>query len=755
MSTKPQAQNLLLPAAISTLENGNPGKARDICIQILSSDDSNPEVLQVLGLADYYLGKTDDALAALKKSFSADPTNDSVANNIASILQEQDRLDDALSYARKAINLEPGNAQAINNLGLIYRKLGDLEEAETTFLEALSLDAENPRILTNLGEVLLKKQKLTDAQDKFQAALEQEPDFAAAKNNLGVIFQKTGKLDEALILFNDLLTQFPKDADILNNIGLVYEKKKEIRKAIQYYQMAIDTNRFHTNAYINLASLYSELGDFEKALNICNQLYKVDPNSVEMHKKLAQIYKEQEKPKLAFREIMRAQELAPNEVEVYLVYASILEQFGKIEEANDMLKKAIELSPGSDEVYLKWAEFSERAHKLDQAHQLLDQIRATDSNVRNEKAVIRATLLRREDKLHEALEQLRIIKNPELLTPNVETKYLRENAKIMDKLGQFDEAFEYYQRAAELQKTDKNLGYDAENSRSLIDEQIAFFSKQMLSRIPGIQESVRGSEPTPIFIVGFPRSGTTLVEQILCSHSNIVAGGELTAIGELVKIAPNDLGASRSYPFCLEKLCEIPDPQRLLENWRDYYFDRAKEVGVLKNGAKYFTDKMPLNLIYLPLIKALFPESPIIHMMRNPMDSVMSSVFSGFAQRMIWAHDLEDAAYYFIDTYTLSRHFITNTDMKYLMVRYEDLVSDQEYWSRKLIDFTGEQWEDSCMDFYKTQRVSRTASYEQVTKKIYTSSVARYRNYEKFLSKPLEILNPVMDSLGYLQSSKN
>lgn len=740
----------LLPQAISALESGNPLQAREICSVILTSNSSDSAALQVTGLAEYQLGNIEAALSSLEKSFSLDPGNGWVANNIASILQEADRLEEAFEYAQKATALEPRNAEAVNNLGMVFRKLGNLDAAESAFQKALELDPGNSLKLTNLGEVLLEKGELVESRNRFEAALKKQPDFVPAKNNLGVVLQKTGKLDTALEIFQGLLEQFPLDVEVLNNIGLVYVDKKEYRTALEYFQQAINTDRYYEPAYINLVGIYSDLGDRESAIKVCNLLTQAVPVSAKPHKKLAEIYKDQNKPKLAFLEIKHAEEIAPEDVGVCLAYASILERFGQFEKANDKFATANKLSQGQNEVLLRWANFCEKSHKLEQAHQLLDRINSRESSIESEKAVIRAKLFRREGKLAESQKQLDSIHNIGLLTSKIKTTYLREYANTMDKLGRFDEAFDYYQRAAAEQKIDKDLGYDAEKSKRLADDQIAFLTKDLLSGVPRVQKRSTGSGHIPIFIVGFPRSGTTLVEQILCSHKNIAAGDELTFIEELAKSAPKDLGTSKTYPFWLNDLSAHPDAQQLLYSWGNYYLDRAKEVGAPKEDAKYFTDKMPLNLVYLPLISILFPESPIIHMMRNPMDSVMSSVFAGFSRHSFWAHDFEDAAKYFVESITLAKNALANMDMKYIMVRYEDLVADQEGWSRKIIDFVGLEWDDRCLDFHKTERVSRTASYEQITKKIYTSSVARYRNYEKHLKKPLSILRPVMEEMGYL-----
>lgn len=253
----------------------------------------------------------------------------------------------------------------------------------------------------------------------------------------------------------------------------------------------------------------------------------------------------------------------------------------------------------------------------------------------------------------------------------------------------------------------------------------------------------------PVFIVGLPRSGTTLLEQILCSHPGIVAGGELSFISEILDSATKDIGSDKFYPECLAELNDN-NIVTVAGKWREYYLTRAKELDIEMEGSNWFTDKMPLNTNHLLLISLIFPESPIIHIVRNPMDACLSTMFSNFAHGHDWANNIVHTAIYSKAVFGLVEHYQENLKMKFMQLRYEDLVADQEKWSRKVINFVGEDWDDSVLDFHETKRVARTASYAQVNQKIYTSSVARYKKYEKHLKEPLEILRPVMRRYGYL-----
>jgi len=205
----------------------------------------------------------------------------------------------------------------------------------------------------------------------------------------------------------------------------------------------------------------------------------------------------------------------------------------------------------------------------------------------------------------------------------------------------------------------------------------------------------------------------------------------------------------KTWPECLDSFSEAEKKEKLSE-MRRFYLDQVSNLQVVDMKGHYFTDKMPLNLLSLPLIYLLFPDSPIIHIVRNPLDSCVSNYFSCFGSSNQHALNIKDAAEYFRMTYEFAGTICERINgLKYMQIRYEDLVADTESIIRKVIEFTGEPWNDACLNYQSTKRVSRTISYDQVTQAIYQSSVERYRHYETYLSEAMEILRPIMDQCGY------
>ena len=191
------------------------------------------------------------------------------------------------------------------------------------------------------------------------------------------------------------------------------------------------------------------------------------------------------------------------------------------------------------------------------------------------------------------------------------------------------------------------------------------------------------------------------------------------------------------------------DNQLTLDQFRDYYLQRAEQLGIWEPGARYFTDKMPLNETHLGLIHLIFPESPIIHVRRHPLDILLSNFSNFLTHGFHQAFDVTSCATHYVLIDGLVEHYKQQLDMKYLDVRYEDLVENQEPNVRRIMEFIGVDFDPRTLSFHENQRYARTASYAQVTEKLYDSSVYRYRHYRKYLDEAVRILKPTLDRLGY------
>jgi hypothetical protein len=273
-----------------------------------------------------------------------------------------------------------------------------------------------------------------------------------------------------------------------------------------------------------------------------------------------------------------------------------------------------------------------------------------------------------------------------------------------------------------------------------------FFTEGRVAILP--RAALRKDVAQPIFVLGFPRSGTTMVEQTLSAHPRICAGDELPLINEITDAMPRVMNSPLGYPEALAELW-MADRRHGLDELRDYYLDHVGRLDIVDPQAAWFTDKMPLNEAHLGLIALMFPRSPLIHVVRHPLDVVLSTFFNHLTHGFYCAYVLESAARHYLLTMDLVEHYRSQMTLRYLPIRYEDIVDDQERTIRRMLDFIGEPFDEQCLAFEENRRYARTASYAQVTERLYDRARYRYRHYLTHLEQIVPILESAIGRLGY------
>jgi tetratricopeptide (TPR) repeat protein len=561
--------------------------------------------------------------------------------------------------------------------------------------------------------------------------------------------RRAGQRERAVQAAQSLLARWP---DYPPALEVLVEELSE-RDPAAALEPARKLAQLHPREHLRhtaVATLCHKMGDRPAAETSARQALALNPFNAQAHNLLGAIHAEAqylEEAEFHYRQVLLLHEpVAP----ICANLAGVLSRMGRFEEATFLFEQTQRLDPNNLDGLLSWIRMEETANQIDSAWDLMKRV--PESRWDSAPCCISRAVLHRRGKRSElALEELEKVraKHPSVTSTPV---YQYELGNVLDSLRRYDEAFAAYQEANALVRrlaAGKRDYLDAHFTDLEAKLRRVFTRSNVAAMRAGATHSpIPQGLASPIFIVGFPRSGTTLVEQMLSSHPDVAAGDELDYVTRLTRLATHLSGGAGPYPDCLTVLPKAGG-RPVLDKFRDYYLFNARMRGIGAGGKRFFTDKMPLNETHLGLIHLVFPEAPIVHLIRHPLDVVLSTFFVDLSHGGNCSYGLETAARHYVRIFGLINHYRQEIDLKYLPVRYEDLVDDAEPNVRRLLDFVGLEWDERCLAFYDNQRYARTASYAQVKEKIYTRSRFRYRKYLEHLAPVLPILQPAIDALGY------
>lgn len=505
--------------------------------------------------------------------------------------------------------------------------------------------------------------------------------------------------------------------------------------------VALEPNNFW--ATNELALLLLAKGDVGGALHHARNALRIAPDNAQSHYLMGMALTEAQRPAIGEYHYERALALSGTRNPVVLSNLALcLKNQGKMQQARALYSEALEADPTNLNSLLGLVRLEEAARNLQVAAALLDRAEAAHPSNPNV-LLLRATVLGRQG---DAAAAIRVLDGGESANTALGPGELLEKGRLLDRMGRYEEAFAAFEAGkARLREVSKH-SYNEARAQQMSARLTNFFTVSRLATLP--RATRRSDVAQPLFILGFPRSGTTLLEQTLSAHPRIVAADELPYIAEITQLMPRLLDSPLSYPDALAELW-MGDHRGDLDNLRDYYLQKVAQLGIVPAGAAWFTDKMPLNETDLGLIHLLFPDSPMLHVTRHPLDVVLS-VFSNLLTHGYYcAYALESAARHFVLVENLVQHYLREMKPRYLRVRYEDMVDRQEATVRQVLAFIGEEFDPGCLDFHENRRYARTASYAQVTEKLYDRSRYRYRNFLPQLQPVLPMLQPVIEQLGY------
>ena len=653
-------------------------------------------------MAAHRAGRLGEAAAGYGAVLAEHPDNADAGHLLGLIAYQEGRPADALEPVQQALTKNPVLAPAHNTLGLIKLALNDVAGAESAFRHALALRPSFAEAFVNLGNLVHRRGDREGALEFFRKAAAANPNYAEAAGYLGLVLSELSRHGEALPHLERAVGLSPGHPEMLTQLASALSALDR-PEAEERFRQAIKAKADHVGALFGLGRLLAAKERTAEAVTFLQSAAAIDPAHAHAHLALARALAAENRNDEAKHAYLAATVADPRFVAAWLGLGHLCGILGQFDEALAHYFRVLEIDPLSQEALGAISQSRAAKLKPEDAARLETALGGTDLAAEK-----RASL-------HGNL------------------------AMYYDSSGAYDDAFRHL--AAMNKIHHERLALTAEQYRAKPQQQRAsllttLFDAEFFQRTQGFGDP----SPVPVFVVGMPRSGTSLCEQILSSHSQIHGAGELAALGDISRSLPDLLMAAgvagaANYPACMTDLT--------VDIARRVAADHIAHLHSLAPEAVRVVDKMPFNFMNLGLIATLFPKAKILHCRRNPADIALSCFQQNFAADMPWSVDLPSLGHYYREYDRLMRHWKDVLPIPILDVVYEEEVADLETWARRIVAFCGLEWEEACLRFFETERAVKTASQWQVRQPLYATSVGRWRNYQRHLG-------PLFEALGDL-----
>jgi tetratricopeptide (TPR) repeat protein len=652
----------------------------------------------------------------------------SVFDEILGQLQSRQSVQ-AVASARQALSRYPNDVNILGLLGAALGDQGEFAEAEQTLRTVIDLTPTFAKPYEDLGILLLQQQRAEEAIPLLEKATRLDPKLEAAHFQLGkalamagrgqeadVAFErsfalspsrgmmaraaehhKAGRLDEAEKLCRQVLQKNPLHVDALRMLGLIAAAAGDLDEAENLLRQALSEAPDHVPAMFELGRVLKEMDRPEDAIEVYTQLLEQQPDNPKAHYRMAGALAPAALTREAAQAYRRCLELAPRHSGAWLGLGHMLKTLGEQEEGIAAYHRCLELEPDFGEAYYSLANL--KTYRFDDAEIEEMQQRMVNEEVKDSSAV----------------------------------NFLFALAKAHEDRGDYQQAWHYYEQGNARQRM--LVSYDPVQTETTNDELLAFFNADFFNTTAGMGNP----DPAPIFVLGLPRSGSTLVEQIVASHSQVEGTSELPYIGRLSKSLNRNRADGMNYPQVLSEL-----EARHFDRLGQEYLEMAARHRV--EGTPRFIDKMPNNFPSVGFIHSILPNAKIIDARRHPLDACVGNLRQLYAKGQTFSYDQCDIGEYYLQYRRMMDHWDQVLPGRVLRVQYEDTVTDLKSQVRRILDYLELPWEDACLNYHDTDRAVRTASSEQVRQPIYTSGVGFWKNYEPYLDELQEILEPVLNN---------
>lgn len=639
-------------------------------------------------------GQASTAVAFCREAVRNNPADVTMTALLGATLLKLRESDEAEKCLRQAISLAPTFAKPHEDLGFLLVELGRPDEAVEILKNATRLDPQAENAFFSLGRALAMLGRGADADVAFEASFALNPERRLLA--LAAEHHKEGRYEEAERSYRELLRQRPKNVDALRLLGGIMANQSQVAEAETLIRRAITLAPDFSLAKIDLGRLLQEQHRYPEAVECFSQVAEMEPNRPKPHFLLASALAPLGRTFEALDAYRRAIELRPNHAGALLGLGHTLKTVGRQEEAIEAYRQCIRVKPDNGESF--WSLANLKTYQL------------TDEDVR---------------------EMESSLAKPDDLTDQSMVNFLFALAKASEDKGDYESSWDYYSRGNGKQRMLEH--YDPVQTEVTNDEIIEVFNKDFLKN----QSGTGHQDSSPIFVVGLPRSGSTLIEQILASHSQVEGTSELPYLGRVATSLNRNRADGINFPFAVREL----GPEHFAALGQNY-LDQATLHRT--QGLPRFIDKMPNNFPTIGLLHLILPNAKIIDARRYPLDSTLSCYRQLFAKGQTFVYDLTDIGEYFLQYQRMMDHWHEVLPGRVLTVQYEEMVTDFDNQVRHLLEYCELPWEDACAKFHQTDRPVRTASSEQVRQPVYKKSVHFWRNYEPHLGELIEVLEPAL-----------
>ncbi|HXP73789.1 MAG TPA: tetratricopeptide repeat protein [Stellaceae bacterium] len=659
--------------------------AQHLCQQILRAQPRNAEALHLLGITLHQGGQPAAAIDVVTRAIAANASVPLYHSNLGEMLRLAGRAEEAVAAGSRAVALQPNFTQALNNLGIAYYDRGEWDEAIVYYRRALAVDPGFAEAHNNLGNAFRAQKKYPEAIAAYHRALQLKPGYSDAYNNLGTAIRDQKKPKDAEEPYRKAMALKPRDPSILNNLALTLMDLDRPDEALSLLQQSIAVDPRNHSTFTYFASAYLEKDMFDEARAACERALSLKPDDPDALNIMGQILFEQGQSEAALASFEKALALKPDLSDAYNNMGNTLKELGRFDEARDAYFKALAIDPKATGVLLNLADAKKFAPG--DPHLLTLEALAADLAALSEEEQMQ---------LHFAL------------------------GKAYGDLGRHEDSFRHLLQGNALKR--RTVDYNEGATAQFFDRIRAVFTPELIAKQTGHGDPSR----LPIFILGMPRSGTTLVEQVLASHRKVFGAGEIKDLDIVVQSVRTDGIHEAPYPDYVTAF----GPEQLRQFGAQY----VKRLGAYSTTAERITNKMPSNFFYVGLIHLALPHARIIHTRRDPIDTCVSCFSKLFSGAQNYSYELGELGRYYRRYDELMAHWrrVLPADAM-LEVPYEELVEDFDPLARRIVDYCGLEWDDACLAFHETKRPVRTASASQVRRPIFKSSVGRWRAYQGLL----------------------